>query len=450
MKTRQIRAALGVLLMLGLGSSAAADPLQDSPPKASPATSRISETERSLLAALSSPVYLAAEALTAPALPSDVEAGELTAAFQRARDLAAVVAEGKQLEIAARAQTEAAARGFVIDAALRISESVFEKDDTALIGILGDGYTRQSQIHSAWRAELLNRHVARSIHNRMVDDLTTFADARFGAATAAAPKSRLEFAFVGSGRRIGALRIINRGEEALDDVMFVVRIRPQAQLVSRMSAVEDYGVFPLFVGATVEAVEERQRVNELYRDYLAGQVSAFVHVTSLPKSLSLEVPIYPDPRALLLAEECEVCCWGGGMESSRTTVGGLTSAKKQIAAFRTVPEQRELIAQSRQLAQRDPAEALRRLKIVERSSPDATIETERKAVHDPIVRDLDARRDKLLKEIEELDADLQRKGSEVAASPKDARLRDQYERLKKQKQAKKDEAQALKEILELR
>ncbi len=450
MKTNYTRMALGVLLMLGLGSSAEADPLQDSPPKASPATSRISETERVVLSALSSPSYVNAKAQTAPALPLNVEAGELSVALQRARDLAAVVAEREQLEIAARAETAAATKGFVMDAALRIGQSLVEDDDTALIGILGDGYTRQSQIHSAWRAELLARHVARGVHNRMVEDLRGFAETRLGPAVAMKSSPGLKFEFAGAGERIGALRMRNLREDAIEGLLMTVRVNPEPRLVSGLSAVEDYGVFPLLVGATLEATEERARVNDLYREALATPTSAFVFVPSLPASGTLEVPLYPDPRMLLLAESCEISFWGEGIESATIRITGLGAAREGIAAFRTPAEQRALIQEARTLAERDPAEALRRLKIVERSSPDATIEAERKAVHVPIFRDLDARRGKLLKEIEKLDADLQRKGSDVAKFPKDARLRDEYERLKKQKQAKKDEAEVLKKILLLR
>lgn len=170
-------AAVAILVVLGTTHSAPSLAQSTAPGRESGQVCAYSEPAKRFLQSISSPYALdgqrvtqdeTPEALASAASSDDARLAELTALFNSVREIHEA---HQRLVRDAQASTDRAVGGFALDAAVRLAQSLSDRDDAPPIGIIGDAYSRQSKIASAWLEELFVRLVGRSACNLLADRL---------------------------------------------------------------------------------------------------------------------------------------------------------------------------------------------------------------------------------------------------------------------------------------
>jgi hypothetical protein len=377
----------------------------------------------------------------------DADIARLFARLQGLRELNEVHAE---LVEQATAAQQAAEVGFAIDAAVRLPESILNRAGEPPLEILGDAYRHQSQAAPAWIGELRVRIAARNLANALAQQLREHLDKRLTSATQPPRESSFQIDFNLDQARLGCLRLRNRSGHSVSGCLIQVRVVPDPERAARLQAVEEFSVLPLLFGATLSSVVDRKQLNALLPQYFALEQLSSVFVPELQPGAVVDLSAADSRFALTLAKSVQVSVWPAGFSPLSKPVGGLSELQDRLA-IEACGGAQQLIRRAKQVAESDPAEALRLLKRAKQATEsDPPLETARKSVHDEIVKSLKARQAAVRKEIGEASADVQRLNSDVAAQPKNSGLRARYEAAKQKLQKLEDEASWLRTVLELR
>ncbi|MBK7877485.1 MAG: hypothetical protein IPJ77_17415 [Planctomycetes bacterium] len=386
-------------------------------------------------------------ALEAARASSDAALVELVALHDRIVKLRA--AHEQLLDELARTNERAMNR-FTMDAVLRVLDAIEKRDDAPPLEIVGDAYSRQSEVLPAWRQELAARYAGRSLANLFTERLRAYAAKQTKPGSGAGTLTPFTVGLVLEGPGRGRAWVQNQTGRALPGALVVVRSMPDTKRASAVRVVEDFGYLPVLFGASPDSVDDRKQVNAQYARFLATPSSTIVYVPEWPAGKRLELAPWESEQVVALATSCDVTVWAAGCAPVSKEVKGLPALQAALAAPPPEPPA-ALFAKAKQLATRDPGGALERLALLrKRKDLDAAFVKECDALHDSIVEAL--REDLRKRRKESEDADVLRKelNSRLADDPKNPSLQAQHERAKQRCEELQAEMSRLRLLIEKR
>lgn len=339
-KTARAAYVLVLVAFFGLCNAGAAQRAGDAQSRgaAEASSAGLSEAARSFLLSISAPYDLNGRFIDPSASKKFGEADcagdqELLALFATM----GMIDELHELhdDLVARAKNSSAIAQvqFAARALKRLVEAISD-DGEVPIELVGDAYVSESAALPAWKRELQARCVGRALCNKLAADLSVFSDSRRGHSAGITRKGGIVAEFVLEGQHQGFVRVHNKNNEELKNVLILVRSCPQPNAAKRVKVVDDFGLLPLVLGGTLSSVKDRKDVNELLQRYTAMDQVWIVFASSIPARGSLEMLACESPQFLMMLKQAQVSLWSDERTVLNREVKGLADVQGLIAAGR--------------------------------------------------------------------------------------------------------------------
>jgi len=222
-----------------------------------------------------------------------------------------------------KSSSDQAVIGLTVDLLMRLAQAVKERADGPPPEIIGDAFTRQSEVLPAWKQELTAQFTGRSLANVAGERLRAYADGHKADATTSPATAKLACEFVESGPHRSFIRITNRSKSSIPGCLLLVHTVPDPVRAGAVRAIEDFGFLPVLFGAPIGSVTDRKQINDLYIRCVSIDRTIAVFVPEFPAGGIVEMIPCDSPGTLAIAQSCEISFWPVGFASGTRKVSGL-------------------------------------------------------------------------------------------------------------------------------